>query len=47
MGFWFAELLVDEGERRLLGEREFAMLKSAAYFVNTGRLWTTDEEAPA
>lgn len=28
---------VSESTRRMLGEREFAMLKSAAYFVNTGR----------
>ncbi len=38
---------VSESTRRMFGEREFVMMKPTGYFVNTGRAWTTDEEALA
>jgi phosphoglycerate dehydrogenase-like enzyme len=38
---------VSEPTRGMFGEKEFALMKPTAYFVNTGRAWTTDEAALA
>jgi glyoxylate reductase len=38
---------VAEPTRGMFGEAEFARMKPSAYFVNTGRAWTTDEAALA
>ncbi|HLF77456.1 MAG TPA: NAD(P)-dependent oxidoreductase, partial [Dehalococcoidia bacterium] len=36
---------VSDATRSMLGGREFGLMKPSAYFVNTGRAATTDEEA--
>ena len=38
---------VSEPTRGMFGEKEFGLMKPTAYFVNTGRAWTTDENALA
>jgi phosphoglycerate dehydrogenase-like enzyme len=38
---------VSEETKAMFGEREFSLMKSSAYFVNTGRAWSIDESALA
>src|SRR5439155_15573532 len=38
---------VSEETKAMFGEREFGLMKPTAFFVNTGRAWSTDEIALA